>query len=196
MKRKPSARRRCSSRKLMTHYCWPGRLPKRSELRYTLLPTARASGLREGEGGQMRSAILVLVTLLCSTSLMAQGTDANLRSELEALHAKWFKAFDGGDGAAMDQMEMDNLVLVMPIGFIWPKTTARAGSQPKLNPQTERTLSDVSVRRFGDTAILTGILTTKSAKENSREATTVVFVQSSGNWKIASAQWTPVASSK
>ena len=22
MKRKPSARRRCSSRKLMTHYCW------------------------------------------------------------------------------------------------------------------------------------------------------------------------------
>ena len=148
----------------------------------------------------MRSAILIIVlTLLCSTPLMAQGTDSNLRSELEALHATWFKAFDSGDGATMDQMEMDNLTLVMPVGFIWPKTKARAGTQPKRDPQTERTLSDVSVRRFGDTAILTGILNTKSAKEISQEATTVVFVQSSGKWKIASAQWTsvaPVASTK
>jgi ketosteroid isomerase-like protein len=125
---------------------------------------------------------------------MAQGMDGKLRSELEALHAKWFKAFDSGDGATMDQMEMDNLTLVMPAGFMWPKTTARAGSQPKRDPQTERTLSDVSVRRFGDTAVLTGILTTKSAKENSRDATTVVFVHSSSKWKIASAQWTTVAS--
>ncbi len=62
----------------------------------------------------MRSAILIIVlTLLCSTPLMAQGTDSNLRSELEALHAKWFKAFDSGDGATMDQMEMDNLTLVI-----------------------------------------------------------------------------------
>src|SRR5712691_5540625 len=115
----------------------------------------------------MRSAILIIVlTLLCSTPLMAQGTDSNLRSELEALHAKWFKAFDSGDGATMDQMEMDNLALVMPVGFIWSKTEPRAGKQAKLDPQTERTLSDVSVRRFGDTAVLTGILTSKTAKEN------------------------------
>lgn len=144
----------------------------------------------------MRSAILILVTLLCSTPLMAQDTDTNLRSELEALHAKWMKAFDNGDGATMDQMEVDNLMLVMPTGSIWPKTAAREGKQRKLDPQTERTLSDVSVRRFGNTAILTGILTTKSTKENSQDATTVVFVQSSGKWKIASAQWSPVASTK
>ena len=127
---------------------------------------------------------------------MAQGTDGKLRSELETLHAKWFKAFDSGDGATMHQMEMDNLALVMPVGFIWSKTEARGGKQAKLDPQTERNLSDVSVRRFGDTAVLTGILSSKSAQENEREATTVVFVQSSGKWKIASAQWTPVSSTK
>jgi hypothetical protein len=49
------------------------------------------------------------------------------------------------------------------------------------------------VRRFGDAAVLTGILKSKAAKEKEKEATTVVFVQSSGKWKIASAQWTPVA---
>jgi ketosteroid isomerase-like protein len=143
----------------------------------------------------MYTAILVVFSLL-STTLMAQGTDGKLRSELETLHAKWFKAFDSGDGVTMDQMEMDNLALVMPVGFIWSKTEARAGKQRKLDPQTERTLSDVLVRRFGDTAVLTGVLTTKSAKENEKEATTVVFVQSSGRWKIASAQWTPVAPAK
>jgi ketosteroid isomerase-like protein len=144
----------------------------------------------------MRAAIVIVLTLLCSTPLMGQATDDKLRSELEALHAKWFTAFDSGDGAAMDQMERDDLVLVMPEGSFFRKTTPRAGKQRKLDPQTTRTLSDVSVRRFGNTAVLTGILTTKSAKENSRGATTVVFVQSSGKWKIASAQWTPATTAK
>jgi ketosteroid isomerase-like protein len=144
----------------------------------------------------MRSAIIVLLILLYSTPLMAQGADSNLQSELEALHAKWFKAFDSGDGTTMDQMEMDKLVLVMPTGFIWAKTVPRAGEQSKHNTQAERTLSAVTVRRFGDTAILTGILTTKSGKENSQEATTVVFVQNSGKWKIASAHWGPVGTVK
>jgi ketosteroid isomerase-like protein len=144
----------------------------------------------------MRTAVVILLSLLCSAPLVAQGADASLQSELEAMHAKWFKAFDSGDGATMDQMEMDKLTLVMPTGFIWTKTTPRAGEQSKHKSQSERNLSDVSVRRFGDTAILTGILSSKSEGENSRETTTVVFVQSSGKWKIASAQWTPVTSAK
>jgi len=140
----------------------------------------------------MRSVLVIFLILLCSMPFVAQVADAKLLSDLEALHAKWFKAFDSGDGVTMDQIEVDKLMLVMPTGFIWTKTTARAGEQPKRNPGTERALSNVSVRRFGDTAILTGILTTKSATENSQEATTVVFVMSSGKWKIASAQWSPV----
>lgn len=146
----------------------------------------------------MRSAILVLVALLCSTPIsgQAQPTDANLRSELEALHAKWMKAFYTGDNATMDELEADNLVLIMPMGVIWPKNGPRAVKQQVLDPQTETTLSDVSVRRFGDTAILTGILHSKSAKENSQSGTTVVFVKNRGKWKIASAQWTPVEGQK
>lgn len=144
----------------------------------------------------MRTAIAILLSLLCSAAVVAQDADAKLQSELQALHAQWFKAFDGGDGATMDQMEMDKLMLVMPTGFIWTKTTPRAGGQPKAKSATERTLSDVSVRRFGNTAILTGILTSKSEGDNSREATTVVFVQSSSKWKIASAQWSPVTDTK
>lgn len=144
----------------------------------------------------MHAAKVVLSSLLCLVPLLAQGTDNNLQSELQSMHAQWFKAFDGGDGAAMDQMEVDKLVLIMPNGFIWTKTSARAGEQQRHKVQSERSLSDVSVRQFGDTAILTGILTSKSAEENSREATTVVFVRSSGKWKVASAQWGPITSTK
>ena len=142
----------------------------------------------------MRSATVILVTLLCSTVLMCQSTDRNLQSELASLHAKWFRAFDSGNGATMDQMEMEKLVLVMPNGFMWTKTKARSSEKSQGHPRTERALTDVSVRRFGDTAILTGILTTKSPEESSKDATTVVFVRSSGEWKVASAQWTPVTS--
>ena len=79
----------------------------------------------------MRATMMILSILLCSTILMAQGADATLRSDLEALHAKWFKAFDSGEGATMDQIEMDKLTLVMPSGLIWAKTKARAGEQLK-----------------------------------------------------------------
>ena len=140
----------------------------------------------------MRSALVIFLSVLCSTPFVAQSADANLGSDLKAIHAKWLKAFDSGDGATMDQIELDKLVLVMPTGLVWTKTKARASEQPNRHPETERTLRNVLVRHFEDTAILTGILITKSGKENSQEATTVVFVRRSGNWKIASAQWSPV----
>ena len=53
----------------------------------------------------------------------------------------------------MDQMEVDNLVLVMPNGDIWRKPGPRAGKQRKLDPLSERALSNVVVRRFGDSVL-------------------------------------------
>src|SRR5262249_39890264 len=138
----------------------------------------------------------IVLAFLWSMPSMAQTKDSQLLSELEAQHTRWFKAFDNGDGAAMDQMEMDNLVLVMRTGGLFSKTEPRAGKQKKLNPNTERTLSDVALRRFGDTAILTGILSSRTGADTDKDATTVVFVRTSGQWKVASAQWTPVTSDK
>ena len=141
----------------------------------------------------MRYLAFVVFTALLSTSGFGQAAASDLKSDLQALHAKWMKAYDNGDGMAMDQMEMDNLVLVMPNGEVWAKTKPRGTSEPKLDPTTQRILSGVSVRQFGDTAILTGTLTSKSKEENSKSGTTVVFVRNGGQWKIASAQWSEVA---
>lgn len=137
-----------------------------------------------------------LAEAVSSGTALAQSTSSGLSTELEALHAKWFKAFDGGDGAAMDQMEVENLVLVLPAGATWVKEGPRAGKQPKRDPSTQHTLSDVVVRQFGDSAILTGTVTSKTATETDKAGTTVVFVRRAGKWLIASAQWTPVEASK
>jgi ketosteroid isomerase-like protein len=144
----------------------------------------------------MRIPIVIALGLMCSIPLAASEADTKLRSELESLHAKWFKAFDAGQGAEMDQIEAEGLKLVMPTGIIWTKTKSRASEPTKRDSDVERRLSDVSVRQFGDTAVLTGILTTKSGSETKQEATTAVFVRSSGTWKIAAAQWTPVVGAK
>jgi ketosteroid isomerase-like protein len=143
----------------------------------------------------VRTVLFAAVTLICAP-LHAQASDNTLRSELEALHAKWFHAFDTGDGATMDAMEVENLVLVMPNGMVWPKDGARAGKQPKQNPVPQRTLTDVTVRQFGDVAILTGAVVSTTPTDKNRDATTVVFTRQSGQWRIASAQWTTVAASK
>jgi hypothetical protein len=153
-------------------------------------------GVLNAAGGHMRFAALALLLVLSSVFGMAQDSPDGVTKELEAVHAKWFKAFDGGDGATMDQIELANISLVMPDGYIVKKNAPRVGTQPKIGSQMERTLSDVSVRQMGRMAILTGILTSKSSKETTNEATTVVFVQTSGAWKIASAQWTTVAKAK
>ena len=141
----------------------------------------------------MRRIPIFLFALFCSTVLFAQNPATGLQSELESLHAKWFKAYDNGDGVTMDRMEMDNLVLVMPTGEVWTKTKPRGTDEPKLDPSATHVLSGVTVRQFGETAILTGILTNVSKEEKTVSGTTVVFVRKGGQWKIASAQWTEVA---
>lgn len=137
--------------------------------------------------------VLAGMLCLCSFLTVARASDDDVAARIEALHARWFKAFDAGDGAAMDRIEMPDLMLVLPSGDIWRKT-ARAGHQ---NPSgATHDLESPVVRVYGDAAILTGFLITHSAAGVLREATTVVFVRSAGDWKVASAQWVHLPADK
>src|SRR5215208_5539311 len=98
----------------------------------------------------MRPFVRAVITLLCGATVLAQQPvrdgdalllddgSAKLRNELEAIHGRWFHAFDAGDGAAMDAVEVDNLVLVMPDGSVWKKSGPRAGKQPKRDVVPQR----------------------------------------------------------
>jgi hypothetical protein len=151
----------------------------------------------------MRTFALALITALWGATVLAQQPvrdgepmllddgSAKLRNELEGIHGRWIQAFDAGDGAAMDALEVENLVLVMPDGSVWKKPGPRAGKQPRRDVAPERSLNDVTVRQFGEVAILTGVLSTRTATSAENGGTTVVFVRPGGTWRIASVHWSP-----
>jgi len=138
--------------------------------------------------------VAVCLVFLVSAIITAQTTQKtnSLQADLERLHNQWFAAFDKGDGATMDRMEVPNLTLVSPDGkgTIWLKPGPRAGKQKPTG--VSRTLSDVQVRQFGDVAVLTGVVTSKMGTETDSAATTEVWARQSGQWMLASVQWTDI----
>jgi hypothetical protein len=136
-----------------------------------------------------RFATLVLVlSSFIPVVALAQTNTPDVSKTIERLHEQWFAAFDKGDGATMDRMEVPNLVLVFENGTLWQKNGPRAGRQ-KPTGVTSRSLSKVQVRQFGDTAILTGILTNKDQETEETVPTTVVWLRRNSDWLVASAQW-------
>jgi tetratricopeptide (TPR) repeat protein len=135
-------------------------------------------------------AIFLLALLVATGPMLAQGADPKLQAELIRLHTEWFAAFDKGDGATMDRLEVPNFQAVFPDGRVFKKSKPRTGGQQPTG-NTSRSLADVDVRQFADTAILTGTVTTEPSLYGApdKAGTTVVFVREGGSWKIASAQW-------
>ena len=113
----------------------------------------------------MRHVLAVALALLSSLSGLAQNAGDSLRTQLEGLHAKWFTAFRSADIVTLNRMETNNIVLVMPDGFVIKNFSPRKNGDLKADPAVKDTLSRVTVRRFGDSAVLVGILTSESPKE-------------------------------
>jgi len=140
-------------------------------------------------------AFLTVIALSVTVSFsfgQAQSNGSNVQVEIQRLTQDWYTAFSNGDGAAMDQMEVPNLVLINPgwTSGVWHKDGPRAG---KLKPMPAvYTVGQSEVRQFGDTAILTGAFTSTSRNgERSDELNeTVVWIRMNNKWLISSAQWT------
>ena len=96
----------------------------------------------------------------------------------------------------MDKMEIPNLILVNADskGGIWEKHGPRAGKQKPTGNST--TLSNPQVRQFGNSAILTGVITIKEGQESTRLSTTVVWIRKNNQWLVASAQWSDIRAAK
>jgi hypothetical protein len=120
----------------------------------------------------------------------------DIQVEIQRLTQDWFTAFSKGDGAAMDQMEVPNLVLVNArgTGDIWQKKAPRAGKQSAITAIF--TVGQSEVRLFRNTAILTGPVTRKDGDELEEMSETVVWIRMNNKWLVSSAQWTKAAAKK
>lgn len=144
----------------------------------------------------------ILVSLVAMSILMpvlvgvgvaqTKNSATNLDSELKRLMQQWVDAFDKGDGATMDQMEVANLVLVNADGSggIWHKDGPRAGKQKPL--AQDITVGASEVRQFGNTAVLTGRVTRKESGKTDESSETIVWIRQNNKWLIASGQWSNV----
>jgi hypothetical protein len=142
------------------------------------------------------AAVILTVTFFCSC--VARADPKDLKAELVRLNEQAFAAFDKGDIATVDRMEAPNLITVNDhgTGEIWKKKGLGRKLSP--SPGVHRTFTDVTVRQFGETAILTAIETTKSpgSADTARESMTQVWVREAGNWLIASMQWSELTPAK
>ena len=139
-------------------------------------------------------SIVTIALMLLSSQAPTRQTDASLGTELHESYKAWFAALDRGDGAAMDALEVDDFILVAAGGMIMEKHRPRVSDPLPVPEAPERTWSDGVIRRYGDTAILTGriTLTYETPKRTTSMGTTAVFVRQADKWRMASVQWTPV----
>src|SRR5437763_9595909 len=91
----------------------------------------------------------------------------------------------------MDKLEIPNLILVNADGKggTWKKHGPRASKQKPTGTST--TLSNAQARQFGDSAILTGVIT-KQGRTSIRSSTTEVWIRKNNQCLIASAQWSDI----
>ena len=144
-------------------------------------------------------AFLTVIALSVTVSFsfgQAKSNGSNIQVEIQRLTQDWYTAFSKGDGAAMDQMEVPNLVLVNAggTGDIWHKDGPRAGKEKTITAVF--TVGKSEVRQFGNTAILTGPVTSKDGDKLAEISETVVWIKTNNKWLVSSAQWTDIAPKK
>jgi hypothetical protein len=91
--------------------------------------------------------IVTIALMLLTSQGPTQQAEASLGTELHETYKAWFAALDGGNGAAMDALEVDDFILVGAGGMIMEKHRTRVSNPLPVPKAPERTWSDGVIRR-------------------------------------------------
>ena len=125
----------------------------------------------------------------------APGASAPVDDEIRRVSDEWFDALRRTDTAGIERLETDDFLTVQeaPVGVaVIEKATQIASLKSGKGTQIRlvRELSNVRVRRYGDTAILTAVAAFRrdgadAKTPPSRAVITEVWVKQSNRWRIA-----------
>jgi hypothetical protein len=154
--------------------------------------------------------ILVSISVLMSSVAFAQPGQHRQKlkirkaeQEIEKLERQRFDAYLKLDGSALDRIMSDTYTSVYANGQVVTKAqelesikSAPAGVLSNLSAMIDQ----LSVRNFGTSAVLSGILTIKGAivlfdketKINAAFRYTAVYVKKLGQWQIVASQYTHI----
>jgi ketosteroid isomerase-like protein len=140
-------------------------------------------------------AALVAIAFLQQTSALSK--DAFDLKELYRLEAVWNDAHLKGDADALDQLWANDLVVTVASMPVMNKADALAMVRSNRMPFSKYDTSELSVKRFPDSAVVTGRLNRersmsgKVVTDNWRF--TKVYVRTEGHWRVIAWHASPAA---
>ena len=139
--------------------------------------------------------VLMAIILLQQTPALSK--DAFDLKELYRLEAVWNEAHLKGDADALDQLWANDLVVTVAAMPVMTKAQALAMVRSNRMPFSKYETSELNVRRFGNSAVVTGRLlrersmSGKTITDNWRFTKTYVIVD--GRWRVVAWHASPAA---
>ena len=140
----------------------------------------------------------VLVASLFFSCMWAVGEDkttpSSTEQEIQSLENERNRAIVSGDAAALERMTADDYTFITLRGELRSKSEIVKGFKTESFKYDSRTISDLKIRVYGDTAIVTGRSTQKGA-ENGKDYSgdyrfTRVYAKQNGRWLTVALQAT------
>ena len=140
---------------------------------------------------------LIALSLLSFCTLMAWQSPSSTSSaekEIRALEEERNQAILHGDAAVLERMTSDDYTFITLRGELRTKAEIVKGFQSGSFKYESRTISDLKVRVYGDTAIVTG-RSSQQGKENGKDYSgdyrfTRVYLKQRGHWVTVALQTT------
>ena len=139
----------------------------------------------------------ILIALVVLQGTPAVSRDAADLKELHRLETVWNEAHVKGDADALDELWADDLIVTVSAMRLLNKADALAMVRSNHLPFTHYQTSELDVKRFTDSALVTGRLTRertldgKPVIDNWRF--TKVYVRSQGKWRVIAWRASPAA---
>ena len=140
----------------------------------------------------------LLLVIWVSSCIWAQTQSANAtlspEDEIKSLEQERNKAILNGDAAALDRMTAEDYTFITLRGELRTKSEIVKGFQSGSFKYESREISDLKVRVYGNTAVVTGRSNQKGA-ENGKDYSgdyrfTRVYVRKNGRWLTVALQTT------
>ncbi len=142
------------------------------------------------------AAILALVTCVGAqrNGARSASTDAGTREEILELEKERNQAIISGNAGALERMTSDDYTFITLRGELRTKAEIVEGFKSGSFHYDSRQISDLNVRVYGSTAVVTG-RSIQRGKENGRDYSgdyrfTRVYVKQDGRWQTVALQTT------
>ena len=143
---------------------------------------------------RMKRTALMLLLCCLPAVVAAQTKNHRCGEEILRLEDQWREAQQRNDKAAFDRLLSPDLTFVGTSGSFRNKSGFIASRDTSWIPRAETyTSNEVSVRFYGETAVVTGLGATTGAGVTAKARFTHVWAKSKGKWLLVAIQRTEVS---